>query len=141
MESVETYLHDIQDELCDKIVHHWEDDQRFANQREMQQYNCGIAEAMEIIRNVLDRREFKSPLLQSMKEWFAWKNGRGGIVKEFRSTDEITKEDLEKMYNAIAKFDNYISSATRKPTDENIGLYEHWIDCRYDIENLIVTDR
>lgn len=141
MKSVETYLHDIQDELCDKIVHHWEDDQRFANQREMQQYNCGIAEAMEIIRNVLDGREFKSPLLQSMKEWFAWKNGRGGIVKEFRSTDEITKEDLEKMYNAIAKFDNYISSATRKPTDENIGLYEHWIDCRYDIENLIVTDR
>lgn len=141
MKSVETYLYDIQDKLCDKIVHHWEDDQRFANQREMQQYNCGIAEAMEIIRNVLDGREFKSPLLQSMKEWFAWKNGRGGIVKEFRSTDEITKEDLEKMYNAIAKFDNYISSATRKPTDENIGLYEHWIDCRYDIENLIVTDR
>ena len=141
MKSVETYLHDIQDELCDKIVHHWEDDQRFANQREMQQYNCGIAEAMEIIRNVLDGREFKSPLLQSMKEWFTWKNGRGGIMKEFRSTDEITKEDLEKMYNAIAKFDNYISSATRKPTDENIGLYEHWIDCRYDIENLIVTER
>lgn len=68
MKSVETYLHDIQDELCDKIVHHWEDDQRFANQREMQQYNCGVAEAMEIIRNVLDGREFKSPLLQSMKE-------------------------------------------------------------------------
>ena len=68
MKSVETYLHDIQDELCDKIVHHWEDDQRFANQREMQQYNCGVAEATEIIRNVLDGREFKSPLLQSMKE-------------------------------------------------------------------------
>ena len=141
MKSVETYLHDVQDELCDKIVHHWEDDQRFANQREMQQYNCGIAEAMEIIRNVLDGREFKSQLLQSMKEWFAWKIGRGDIVKEFRSTDEITKEDLEKMYNAIVKFDNYISSVTRKPTDENIGLYEHWIDCRYDIENLIVTER
>ena len=68
MKSVETYLYDIQDELCDKIVYHWEDDQRFVNQREMQQYNCGIAEAMEIIRNVLDGREFKSPLLQSMKE-------------------------------------------------------------------------
>ena len=68
MKSVETYLHDIQDELCDKIVHHWEDDQRFANQREMQQYNSGVAEATEIIRNVLDGREFKSPLLQSMKE-------------------------------------------------------------------------
>lgn len=141
MKSVETYLHDIQDELCDKIVHHWEDDQRFANQREMQQYNCGIAEAMEIIRNVLDGREFKSPLLQSMKEWFTWKIGRSDIMKEFRNTDEITKEDFEKIYNAIVKFDNYISSATRKPTDENIGLYEHWIDCKYDIENLIVTER
>lgn len=68
MKSVETYLHDIQDELCDKIVHHWENDDRFANQREMQQYNDGIAEAMEIIRNVLDGREFKSSLLQSIKK-------------------------------------------------------------------------
>ena len=68
MKSVETYLYDIQDALCDKIVHHWEDDKRFENQREMQQYNCGVAEAMEIIRNVLDGCEFKSPLLQSMKE-------------------------------------------------------------------------
>ena len=79
MKSVETYLHDIQDELCDKIVHHWEDDQRFENQREMQQYNCGVAEAMEIIRNVLDGCEFKSPLLQSMKEWFTWKIRRGDV--------------------------------------------------------------
>ena len=35
MKSVETYLYDIQDALCDKIVHHWEDDKRFENQREM----------------------------------------------------------------------------------------------------------
>ena len=62
-------------------------------------------------------------------------------MKEFRNTDEITKEDLEKMYNAIVKFDNYISLVTRKPTDENIELYENWIDCRYDIEKLIVTER
>ena len=75
------------------------------------------------------------------KEWFTRKIGRGGIVKEFRNTDEITKEDLEKMYNAIVKFDNYISLAARKSTDENIELYEHWIDCRYDIEKLIVTER
>ena len=27
-------------------------------------------------------------------------------MDEFRNTDEITKEDLEKMYNAIVKFDN-----------------------------------
>ena len=68
MKSAKAYLYDIQDELCDKIVYHWEDDERFANQREMQQYNCGVAEAMEIIRNVLDGTEFKSSLLQPMKE-------------------------------------------------------------------------
>lgn len=61
-------------------------------------------------------------------------------MKEFRNTDEITKEDLEKMYNTIVKFDNYISSATRKPTDENIGLYEHWIDCMYDIQKVIIKE-
>ena len=67
MKPVEDYLYDIQDELCDKIVHHWEDDERFANQKEMQQYNCGVVEAMKIIRNVLDRREFKSQLLQQIR--------------------------------------------------------------------------
>lgn len=103
MKSVETYLHDIQDELCDKIVHHWEDDQRFANQREMQQYNCGIAEAMEIIRNVLDRREFKSPLLQSMKERFTWKIGRGDIVN--KQEKEILKY-LEQSYSGAKMMDD-----------------------------------
>lgn len=58
-------------------------------------------------------------------------------MKEFRNTDKITKEDLEKMYNALVKFDNYISSATRMPTDENIGLYEHWIDCIGEIQDII----
>ena len=55
-------------------------------------------------------------------------------MKEFRNTDEITKEDLEKMYNAIVKFDNHISSATRKPTDENIELY----DSKYKI-NIVIS--
>lgn len=62
-------------------------------------------------------------------------------MKKFRNADELTNEDLEKMYNALVKFDNYISSATRKPTDENVGLYEHWIDCMYDIEKVIVTEK
>ncbi len=91
MKSVETYLHDIQDELCDKIVHHWEDDQRFANQREMQQYNCGVAEATEIIRNVLDGREFKSPLLQSMKEC--------RVAVEKQTARKGIREKIKKGYN------------------------------------------
>ena len=91
MKSVETYLHDIQDALCDKIVHHWEDDQRFANQREMQQYNCGVAEATEIIRNVLDGREFKSPLLQSMKEC--------RVAVEKQTARKGIREKIKKGYN------------------------------------------
>lgn len=62
-------------------------------------------------------------------------------MKEFKKINKITKEDLEKMYNALVEFDNHISSATRQPTDENVRLYEHWIDCRYDIENIIITEK
>lgn len=40
-------------------------------------------------------------------------------MKEFRNTDEITKEDLEKMYNAIVKFDNYISWGKKTSTHLN----------------------
>ena len=98
MKSVETYLYDIQDKLCDKIVHHWEDDQRFANQREMQQYNCGVAEAMEIIRNVLDGCEFKSPLLQSMKEWFTWKIRRGDYLIEEKNLYILRDYDTNYIY-------------------------------------------
>ena len=61
-------------------------------------------------------------------------------MKSFRNANEITNKDLEKMYSTIVKFDNYISSATRQPTDENIGLYEHWIDCMGDIEKIIITE-
>ena len=71
--------------------------------------------------NDLEEGRYKTlcEVLDLIDEQMKW----GGIVKEFRNTDD------------------YISSATRKPTDENIGLYEHWIDCRYDIENLIVSER
>lgn len=58
-------------------------------------------------------------------------------MREFN--EEITKKDIEEIYKALTKFESYISYITRKPTDENIGLYEHWIDCRYDIEKLIIN--
>lgn len=57
-------------------------------------------------------------------------------MREFK--DEITNDDMEKIYEALTKFDSYISSVTRKATDKNIELYERWIDCRYDIEKAIV---
>ena len=37
----------------------------------------------------------------------------------------------------LSKFDEFISSYTRVATDRHIGLYEHWVDCRYDIEKII----
>lgn len=123
MKSVETYLHDIQDELCDKIVHHWEDDQRFANQREMQQYNCGVAEATEIIRNVLDGREFKSPLLQSMKEC------RAAVEKQ-------TAKKV-KSISQVKDGDNYVGLIGRCPCCGDI-LEEDTVYCdcgqRLDLE-------
>lgn len=37
----------------------------------------------------------------------------------------------------LSKFDEFISSYTRVATDRHVGLYEHWIDCRYDIEKVV----
>lgn len=53
----------------------------------------------------------------------------------------MSEDDLQKIRNALVKFDNYIASATRQPTDKNIGLYEHWIDCMGDIEEIIITEK
>lgn len=68
MKSVESYLHELENSLCDKIVHDWKQDDRFENQREMQKYNCGVAEAMDLIREMLDGDEFKSPLLRQIEQ-------------------------------------------------------------------------
>lgn len=59
------------------------------------------------------------------------------------------QEPLEKLYcyensamdkriiDCIRKFDNYVRAVTRVSTDKNIALYEHWIDCMGDIQNII----
>lgn len=62
-------------------------------------------------------------------------------MKRFKNNSQITTEDLMKINDCLVKFDKYLRDVARKPTDENIGLYEHWVDCMYDIENLIVTER
>lgn len=68
MKSVENYLHELENNLCDKIVHDWKQDDRFESQREMQKYNCGVAEAMDLIREMLNGDEFKSPLLRQIEQ-------------------------------------------------------------------------
>ena len=64
VKSTESYLRDLEDKLCDKIVLNWEQDDRFKSLKEMQKYNCGIADAMSLIRKILESDDFKSPLIK-----------------------------------------------------------------------------
>lgn len=59
------------------------------------------------------------------------------------------QEPLEKLYkyensatdrkiiDCIRKFDGYVRDITRIPTDENVALFEHWIDCMGEIQDII----
>ena len=66
MKSTESYLMDLEDELCRKIVTNWEQDDRFESLKEMQKYNCGISDAMSLIRNMLESDDFKSSLAKKI---------------------------------------------------------------------------
>ena len=46
-------------------------------------------------------------------------------------------ENLANIKYILNKFDRFITSSTKKETDENIALYEHWIDCKHDVEEKI----
>ena len=61
-------------------------------------------------------------------------------MRQMKDVDKINQNDLQKIHNVLVKFDSNITSATKQPTDENIGLYEHWIDCMGDIEIIIVVE-
>lgn len=63
MKTTEQYLMELESKLCEKIVSvPLEEDNRFETKREMQKYNCGIADAMKLVREILDSDDFKSPL-------------------------------------------------------------------------------
>lgn len=47
---------------------------------------------------------------------------------------------VDSIKSKLRKFDDYISRFTRTYSDENQALYEHWIDCRYDIEKVVDTN-
>lgn len=68
MKTTEDYLRELEDKLCDKVVHmNWEDDERFETLREMQKYNKGIHDAMALVREMLESDEFKSPLAKILE--------------------------------------------------------------------------
>lgn len=63
MKTAEQYLMELESKLCEKIVSvPLEEDNRFETKREMQKYNCGISDAMKLVREILDSDDFKSPL-------------------------------------------------------------------------------
>ena len=59
------------------------------------------------------------------------------------------QEPLKKLYeyensvadrriiDCIRKFDSYVRDMTRITTDENVSLFEHWIDCMGGIQDII----
>ena len=55
--------------------------------------------------------------------------------------ENIPKEELENINNALVKFGRYISRATKNPTDEHISMYDTWLDCMYDIQKIIFTEK
>ena len=61
-------------------------------------------------------------------------------MKFIKDVSSISKEDLENINDCLVKFDYFLQQATRPATDENIAIYEHWIDCMYDIQKVIVEE-
>ena len=49
----------------------------------------------------------------------------------------VDVDELNIIKEKLRIFDSFISSITRQYTDEHQAIYEHWIDCRYDIEAVI----
>lgn len=39
--------------------------------------------------------------------------------------------------SAINEFNSYITSKTTQATDENVALYEHWLDCLYSVKDAL----
>lgn len=62
-------------------------------------------------------------------------------MRKIRNINEITETDLMNIKNSLIKFDEYLRDFAIKPTDKNVALYEHWIDCMGDIEDIIITER
>ena len=68
MKTTKQYLQELEDQLCDKIAHDWEEDERFETKREMQKYNCGVADAMKLVREIMETDDFKNPLLKQIEQ-------------------------------------------------------------------------
>ena len=50
---------------------------------------------------------------------------------------DVTLVDRLSSNTCIRKFDHYIKDFTRKPTDENVALYEQWVECMGEIQDIL----
>lgn len=62
-------------------------------------------------------------------------------MRLIKDISKINKKDLETINNCLIKFDSFLQQTTKQPTDENVALYEHWIDCMCDIQNVIIEEK
>lgn len=61
MEYTEHGLRELDSRLCNLICTDWESDNRFETKREMQMYNRGISNAMDLIQEMLDSMQPQQP--------------------------------------------------------------------------------
>ena len=47
--------------------------------------------------------------------------------------------EAQEVIKLVDEFDKFICSATREATDENIAIYEHWLDCKNGIRDLALA--
>ena len=62
-------------------------------------------------------------------------------MRQTKDISEIGKEDLAKINESLVKFDYFLQRELRPATDKNVGIYEHWVDCMYDIQKIIVEEK
>lgn len=62
-------------------------------------------------------------------------------MRQIKDISEISKADLEKINENLVKFDYFLQRELRQATDKNVRIYEHWVDCMYDIQKIIVEEK
>ena len=62
-------------------------------------------------------------------------------MRFIKDVSDISKSDLEIINDCLVKFDYFLQQATKNPADENVSIYEHWIDCMYDIQKIIIKEK
>lgn len=46
-------------------------------------------------------------------------------------------DGLKEICEILNKYDRYLMSELKEPTDKNVSLYENWIECKSNIEEKI----